>query len=547
MSSQVIIDQLVMDLYADQTVSGSADIDRYLNSVKDVILPMVASRLENQLNGVSDMIIEQLEISVSQSLETNWHESVSAEIANQISIAVERQLSDQQLMEGLLVDREESKELAVLEKYLFFSGGEPLAVNKPESISASIATRAAFGSLKSKHGYLPIGSILKLPIAVFETVIKDFKNFPLNSLLGAIENQSLKRLIIASILMSDVEKKPFNMDIWGDTFIDLLMQDVAMKPVLESEIQKLNREYASELERILHLYNDQINTITDQYKFITQENRVSRKVLQLIEALESSGQLSDYARKWFAQSLEPIAKQDTFTFKEWLLSAFVRRPDSIMMKECSEWRLNDHFSGEVLINIKQLKEVIERASSNRSNKRSSELSEPPTVANGGLVLLHPFLPQLFKSCQLMDDKSKWVDEQAQVEAIYLLHFLANGEISDLSADFTIEKLLTGCDMLTDVTDQPPVDPLFEYAEEPLAEMLIAIQQYWPPMKNNSWTSLRRDFLMREATLEGVSKGNPVIKVQPHTLDVLIPYIKWGLKMVRYSWMQDVLKIVWGKD
>lgn len=547
MSSQIIIDKVVMDLYADQAITGKSDVDRYLKSVKEVILPMVGSQLENQLDNSKDIVIEQLEISVSQFLDTNWQQATSAEIANEISLAVEQQLFDQQVDKDLIIDQKESKELTAFEKYLFFNGGEPSSVNESELVNISITKRAVFSKLKSKYGYLPIGKILKLPIAVIEEVMKEFGDFPLRSLLEAIKNQMIKRLIFASVLMVDTGNQPFDIEKWRSMLVDLLMQDVAHKTVLESERLILGDAHVQEFEEIFQLYDDQLKAIAGQDNFKTQETKVSHEVLQLIEALENSIQLSDYAKKWFAQSFKSIAKKEILSFQDWLHLLFVKRPGSIMMKECSEWSLNGQFSGEVLINIKQLKEVIEKASSNQSNKRSSELSESQSVANGGLVLLHPFLPQLFRSCQLMDEKSQWVDQQAQVEAIYLLHFIANGEIDDLSADFMVEKLLTGCELMTDIADQPPSDPLFVYAEKPMEEMLQAIQLYWPPMKNNSWTSLRRDFLMREAILEGIPDENPVIKVLPHTLDVLIPYIKWGLTMVRYSWMDKMMKIEWGKE
>ncbi|MEL6559882.1 MAG: hypothetical protein AAFQ94_16960 [Bacteroidota bacterium] len=315
MSSQIIIDKVVMDLYADQAITGKSDVDRYLKSVKEVILPMVGSQLENQLDNSKDIVIEQLEISVSQFLDTNWQQATSAEIANEISLAVEQQLFDQQVDKDLIIDQKESKELTAFEKYLFFNGGEPSSVNESELVNISITKRAVFSKLKSKYGYLPIGKILKLPIAVIEEVMKEFGDFPLRSLLEAIKNQMIKRLIFASVLMVDTGNQPFDIEKWRSMLVDLLMQDVAHKTVLESERLILGDAHVQEFEEIFQLYDDQLKAIAGQDNFKTQETKVSHEVLQLIEALENSIQLSDYAKKWFAQSFKSIAKKEILSFQ----------------------------------------------------------------------------------------------------------------------------------------------------------------------------------------------------------------------------------------
>jgi hypothetical protein len=180
--------------------------------------------------------------------------------------------------------------------------------------------------------------------------------------------------------------------------------------------------------------------------------------------------------------------------------------------------------------------------------------EPQYVSYAGLVLLNPFLPTLFQNRGLLDAQNHWMSEQHQAEALLLLYFLATGDWNPTEDQLTVAKLLTGF---------PLEEPVPEFVVEPKTSAQIAarntfmhtetegflqaIHTNWRPMRNCTWEGLRNDFLNRSACIRrsGSHSMQYKLTVEPHTLDVLLPFKEWGHSMIKYSWMDEVLVVEWG--
>lgn len=215
---------------------------------------------------------------------------------------------------------------------------------------------------------------------------------------------------------------------------------------------------------------------------------------------------------------------------------------------------SNEFKEALKVKSKELKDTVDAIA----------LEENTTIVNAGVVLLHPFLPMLFQNLGLVSDKNEWISEEHQIAAIYLIHYIASGNMSSAmeeeneieESELLIGKLLTGYPLETPIlnfsNDQKTngetklVHPLLsnlELIDKELDEVLNALQNNWKPMKNCSWNGLRNDFLSRTGTLE-INNKQQTITITPHTFDIQLQFLPWGIGIVKLSWMEEMVDVVW---
>lgn len=161
------------------------------------------------------------------------------------------------------------------------------------------------------------------------------------------------------------------------------------------------------------------------------------------------------------------------------------------------------------------------------------------VANGGLVLLHPYFAPLFQKLALLGVDRRLV-ETSVPRAIHLLQFLVTGRLDHAEHELVLAKLLCGVDAHVAVPREVAFAP-HELAEcETLLNAAIA---HWTALGTTSPDGLRQGFLLRPARLarEGVAF---LLQVERRAHDVLLDRIPWSFGMIRLSWMKAPLRVVW---
>jgi len=161
------------------------------------------------------------------------------------------------------------------------------------------------------------------------------------------------------------------------------------------------------------------------------------------------------------------------------------------------------------------------------------------VSNAGIVLLHPFLNQFFKNLHLIEG-SNFINIQSQMKALYLLHYLAAGNINLKEHELVIAKILCAFPL------ENPVDNLIEITEEELQEadnLIASAIGQWEILKDTSPNGLREGFLQRKGKLF-TKNGNLVLQLEQSSIDMLLDHLPWNLSIVRLPWMKDVLKVEW---
>ncbi len=161
------------------------------------------------------------------------------------------------------------------------------------------------------------------------------------------------------------------------------------------------------------------------------------------------------------------------------------------------------------------------------------------IDNAGLVLLNPFLKYCFESLGWMKD-GNFESEIMQENAVMLTAFLAYGETEVSEARMPLPKLLCGMEI------DRPVRAHMELSETAIAEaesLLTAANEHWKKAGKLSPDQFREAFLMREGKLTFTDHGWN-LKVDRHTIDILLEFLPWSFGMIKLPWMQGLLTVDW---
>jgi hypothetical protein len=161
------------------------------------------------------------------------------------------------------------------------------------------------------------------------------------------------------------------------------------------------------------------------------------------------------------------------------------------------------------------------------------------ISHAGIVLSHPFLTHLFGRLHWLHNK-KFVDEEKREKAVFLLQYLASGQLNAVEHSLVLYKILCAYPL-----EMPmPVEVIF--TEEELTEatdMLTALILQWSKLQNTSIEGLRDGFLQRKGKLF-IKNTEAVVQVETSAIDVLLDYLPWNLSLIKLPWMKEKLRIEW---
>lgn len=168
---------------------------------------------------------------------------------------------------------------------------------------------------------------------------------------------------------------------------------------------------------------------------------------------------------------------------------------------------------------------------------SLEVKEGIYISCAGLVLLHPFLPRLFKALCIADD-----DTLLQpARALCLLHYLATGHRIAPEYELQLPKLL--CNLPLEHPVESDVNLTAAELEE-AAALLDAAVRHWDALGNTSADGLRGAFLLRRGKLSAKSNGDWLLQVETNSFDILLDQLPWGFGMIKLPWMEKILWVEW---
>jgi hypothetical protein len=178
-----------------------------------------------------------------------------------------------------------------------------------------------------------------------------------------------------------------------------------------------------------------------------------------------------------------------------------------------------------------------------ANDNAAKLNEHPDaregiyVWNAGVVLLHPFLPQLFSALGIAHE-----DQLLQpTRALGLLHFLTTGELQVPEYELVLPKIL--CDVALDTSVTYAMDLSLTERDEATA-LLNAVIRHWNALGDSSPDALRGTFLLRPGKVSLRRDGDWLLQVETKGFDILLDHLPWGFSTIKLPWMKSMLWVEW---
>ncbi|HEX2211493.1 MAG TPA: contractile injection system tape measure protein [Longimicrobium sp.] len=184
---------------------------------------------------------------------------------------------------------------------------------------------------------------------------------------------------------------------------------------------------------------------------------------------------------------------------------------------------------------------VESSGSASADRKGEEAGEAfgTSVANAGLILLHPFIAMLLERTGLRERDA--IPEHALPHAAALLHYLATGRDDVQEWELGLVKVL-----LAQAPDAalPVADGLLRAEDrEECDNVLHSAIAHWTVLRNSSPSLLRESFLRRGGLLHRGGEGW-LLRVEPGSYDVLLAQLPWGISFVTLPWMPHPIHIEW---
>ncbi len=199
---------------------------------------------------------------------------------------------------------------------------------------------------------------------------------------------------------------------------------------------------------------------------------------------------------------------------------------------------SEKLEAEKLNNDKEIKEAkILDQSQFPNQEKISEISSNYYIDNAGLILIHPFLKQLFENCKLLNKDNTIKDPEL---AVHLLHYIATKQEQDYEHTMLLEKFLCNIPVNQTINRNIILPLAFKNHGN---EMLQAIINHWPAIKNSSINLLRNEYLQRPGKII-LTEENPKIIVERKTQDILLDKITWNISIVKLAWKKKIIFVEW---
>lgn len=159
------------------------------------------------------------------------------------------------------------------------------------------------------------------------------------------------------------------------------------------------------------------------------------------------------------------------------------------------------------------------------------------MPNAGLVLIHPFMSNLFKHCNLIDPKTKkLIDPEV---CAHLLHYIATGKTNQPESNMLFEKFLCNIPLHHSISRHIK---LSRKHKSEAAKVIAAVQQNWSSMKTASVGLLQYEFFQRPGKL--VMSNNQTLTIERKTQDILLDKLSWGIGFIKLPWQKEFIYVNW---
>lgn len=501
-SDPIVIQKLCLDVFTEEVKAPEALLQEAMDWLKAEALPMLEARTAGMRSQASHLLLEKLEVDLTVEQGTDWKASMVNSLVEALQEATRNDVSEPEVS---LRDLETSAEKI----------SETDHQGREERILVAWVHHL-------DYGWLPWW-------------ISALGTTGLQNLLTELE---VEKLLLSAPVVKVLQTRPSAATRMASqfTFSEL-------EAMLTAVYQK-----GPEILKVLSLIPNDILTRTAKWA----------NVLRALPELVSPSHGEKVARDmptpafWLPTVLQHIQKKEEL--KAWE-SILVQLPPEML----SEVPLNITKKDSQTVNFHPLIDSIleEKRSQFTPSEESSQDIAAPTkqgilgnpddviyTEHVGIVLLHPFLPSLFRNLGLCDEADEWKDQSSQELAAHLLSRLARGDWEAMEDELVLPRVLAGFpaeEVLLPLESDPELELLLETE---LEEILGIVQANWTPMRSCTWESLAVDFLQRPGKLSRSAAGHWKLQVESRITDVLLRRLGWGLSPVKLPWMDELLMVEW---
>lgn len=161
------------------------------------------------------------------------------------------------------------------------------------------------------------------------------------------------------------------------------------------------------------------------------------------------------------------------------------------------------------------------------------------IVYAGIVLLHPFLKQLFVSTRLLKEEIFGTSKK-QDKAVHILYYLATGKTDPEEHETTLLKCLCGMDIYFPLEKRSDLTAKMKQEAD---QCLKAAIGHWKALKNTSIDGLRETFIQRSGRLK-INNNGYTLDVEKKGMDILLEKLPWSVGFVKLPWMDQPLLVNW---
>lgn len=529
MNKDINIQKIRLDLNMDHHDDPNVFLLKVRHELKEIVLPLLEKELKSHVLGNdSNVSIDKIELDFTSKTKNSWQKDLSKKVAQKIKEAYHNEKSkspvSEQLFEamtrflevGLLSDQDVSNYRELEEKWQTSAHKKDLFIR--------------LGQFLNKH-QKPLEHFLEQSNSIFiQDVLTAFVPESLAVFL-AESDHFLQKGIANNLKMIRIALSCDKKD--NASFSRMIAnQQLQMPPILEKVLEKMKEQQTDELTQLI-------------------ESKSETKLIAFIRYLRSDNTLISLIDPFLSTYYHHLKQQGRL--ENWFV-AFCQSIQNNTIAQEILMELEDFSSNDPSINKPDffddaLKQLVKNLEEQQLKTNVKEHLIPQQIANAGIVLLNPFLPNLFNSINLFNDKNEWLSINHQVAGIYAIHYLATESFEAEENELYLAKILTNypLDERLPTYEENQTDQSIDFEEQlttELTPLLTAIHENWRPMRNCTWAGLRNDFLSRTGELSQQENKQYLLTIEPHTLDVLLPSKNWGISMIKYSWMEEVVNVGW---
>jgi hypothetical protein len=161
------------------------------------------------------------------------------------------------------------------------------------------------------------------------------------------------------------------------------------------------------------------------------------------------------------------------------------------------------------------------------------------IYNSGLILFWPFLTRLFEILSLAKD-GVFLNPACRNRAVYILQYLAYGDIDFPEYNLVLNKLLSG---MRPEEHLIPLTYLTGEEKESVQSLMNGLINNWEKVKNSSPEGIQETFIQRDGILR-FQEDKITLVVEKKGFDILLESIPWNIGLVKLAWMEKPIYVEW---